>query len=486
MDDLLVGRKVGLLVVLLSSPLVFAEQEPIQTGYYIDAPVTGLYYETSSNLSGFTTKGAYNFRRGDVVSFYLGVDENSFLLSRLSSQEVVTPTLSTTKPSRSINMTRLLLSLDSTPENRREILLLSDLLSNPKVQQQLQRLDLNNLTDEQLEPLNVELVSTQEAVEHLNQSQQYITKHFASDEIVFEPVNQKVKNIIIKLRDYNGKICAYDLRLRNHPEYHPPIGGLTYRVTKNELIEYPDIGDRFNGCLIQPNQNAKDIQYTPLSEMPGYYGVMRCAQNGCTRNEVNGFIIDDYNDEGDWKYRSLSINFDPTTQLLMEKMQGLGRTKNIHHSNQVEEIWFTYPAEFHNQFAYEGIWKQTTYHEGYLAEICLLIEGGSIKKSELENLQCPNARSAYQEDVTPQYGDMWWVSSQSTSSSLEQMNMSVRWYPTPGVSQITTWEYLPTGKDWHQGILYRYQQNLSLDSDGMEKLSTHTISEYEKIHGVII
>lgn len=466
------------------SSSAFAADNTIRTGYFIDAPVTGLFYKTSSNLSGITNKGAYQFSDGDIVSFYLGKDEDSYLLSRLSSQEVITPTLASTKPSRSINMTRLLLSLDSTPEDRQEILLLSELLANPEFQKNLNQLDLNILNSEMVKPLNIELVSTKEAVEHLNQSQKYIEQHFASDKIIYSPLNQRLKNIIIKKRDYYGRVCAYDLRFRNHPKYRSPIGEITYKVTNHELIEYPDVGDMFNGCNLKPNPNAKVVR-TPAHEMIDDYGVSGCAKKGCTRNDLNGFAIDDYNDDGDWKYRSLAINFDPTTLLLMEKTQGLGQTVNIHHRNLTEEIWFTYPEKPHSGIPYEGIWQETTYKDDQISEMCLLIKNGTVKTTPLSASHCPENVNAYQNDKTQQYADMWWVSPTATKANIGQLNIAVRWNQKSGTpANFTTWEYLPAGKNWDAGILYRYQQTVTKQTDGSDQLNTHAISEYFKVTGV--
>ncbi|WP_260261374.1 chromosome partitioning protein ParA [Vibrio intestinalis] len=460
--------------------------DEIQTGYFIDAPVTGLFYKTSSNLTGTTNKGAFNFKQGDVISFYLGSNENSYLLSQLSSQKIITPTLATTKPSRSINMTRLLLSLDSTPQDQQEILLVSDLLSSPEFQRKLQHIDLNTLSLEDAKSLHVNLVSAKQAVNHLNQSQKYIEEHFASDEIIFAPLNKQMSNIIIKKRDYAGRVCAYDLRLRKHPKYNPPIGKLLYEVTSKEVIEYPSVGDHFNGCNLKPSSNTETLHW-PLKEIDDYYGIVGCAAEGCKRNDLNGFAIDDFNDDGDWKYRSLAINFDPTTQLLMEKSQGLGKTEHIHHQNKSEQIWFTYPLTHHTQVPYEGVWKQTTYKETKAEETCLLIHQGEVKSAIPDNSECPQQISDYKQVVTHNYSDMWWVTKNSSKAAIEQLNIAVRWYPTNSAApKLTTWEYLPAGKHWDQGILYRYQQTVSKNQDGSDKLDTHTISEFVKVSGVQI
>ncbi len=199
-----------------ATPSLEATTPTIKQGFFIDSPVTGLYYKTSSNLSGHTDKGAFQYRPGDVISFFLGNDDKGYLLTTMSSQEVLTPTMATTKPSRSINMTRLLLSLDSTPENRQEIVLANKVLSDPTFQAQLKRLDLNFLDDAK-QQLNLDWVSVQEAVEHLNESQRYIEKNFASDEIIFEPRDVRFKNIIIKKKDWQGRACAFDIRYQHHP-----------------------------------------------------------------------------------------------------------------------------------------------------------------------------------------------------------------------------------------------------------------------------
>ncbi|MCV5801817.1 hypothetical protein OFN34_23670, partial [Escherichia coli] len=172
----------------------------LKQGYFIDSPVTGLYYKTSSNITGVTQQGAFHYQPGDVISFFLGNDDKGYLLTTLSSQEVLTPTMATTKPSRSINMTRLLLSLDSTPENREEIVLANRVLSDPRFQSQLKSLDLNYLDDAKRH-LNLDWVSVDEAIDHLNESQQYIEENFASDEIIFEPRGITFKNIVIKKKD---------------------------------------------------------------------------------------------------------------------------------------------------------------------------------------------------------------------------------------------------------------------------------------------
>jgi hypothetical protein len=468
----------ALSVLSALSTLAHAE---IKTGYFIDSPVTGLYYQTSSGLSGSTQKGAFQYKTGDVVRFFLGDSENSFLLTTVSSQEVITPSLASSQPSRSLNLTRLLLSLDSTPENREEILLLSDLLSNPEFQQKLKALDLSQLDFTTSSQLDLDITSIEEAVEHLNESQQYIQEKFASEEVLFSPLHQKLTNTIVKKRDYNGRVCLYDLRLRKHPKYSEPIGRMDYQITTDNLIEYPSRGDYFNGCNIAPSRYT-EVVTTPLEKLADFHSLIDCAKKGCTHSDLNGFVVDDYDDDGDWKYRTMATSFDPETKLWMEKTQGLGRTENIHHANLTEMLFFTYPTGENRHIDYQGIWKQTTYKQQESTERCLYIADGQVKHTNSLNGECPTNIERYQTEVTQAYGDMWWVSELSPTTSIEQLNLTVRWY-NPS-AKITSWEYLPAGKTWDKGTLYRYEQTLSNNPDGTDRLDTHTISQFDKISGV--
>ncbi|HAS6272036.1 chromosome partitioning protein ParA [Vibrio vulnificus] len=470
------------LTLCLSLSAFYSQAAPPKTGYFIDSPVTGLYYKTSSNLSGTTHKGAFQYHPGDVVSFFLGNDDSGYLLTTLSGQEVITPTLASTKPSRSINMTRLLLSLDSTPENRDEIVLLNKLLSDPKLQQQLQGLDLNFL-DSSANQLDVELVSVKEAVEHLNQSQRYIEQHFTSEEVIFSPLNVRLRNIIINKKDWQGRACALDLRHLDRPDYRTPVGVMSFEVTHDSLIQYPSVGDYFNGCYLNRQHAYREKTVEPLSHFEQWEGVVGCASQGCTRHDLNGFSLEDFDDEGDWKYRSVALNFDPQTQLLMGKMQGLGRKAQVAHSNKAESLWFTYPEAKGQHIAYEGIWKETQYQEQTLTERCLNIADGRVWLGPSNVSSCPLAASAYRQDVTQEYQDMWWLRNASGHAQLEQMNLMVRWFPQPYPAQYTTWEYLPAGQNWDQGILYRYQQQVSPQRDGSDRIDTYTISEFVKQQG---
>ncbi|WP_394249505.1 chromosome partitioning protein ParA [Vibrio profundi] len=467
---------------LTMTPALANKEATQKTGYFIDSPVTGLYYETSSQISGVTNKGAFQYAPGDIISFFIGNDSSGYLLTTLSAQEVITPTLSTTKPSKSINMTRLLLSLDETPENREEIRLASKVLSDSGFQTKLKHLDLNYLDDTE-NALNLDLVSAKEAVEHLRDSQAYIKENFTSEEIVFSPKNIKMSNVLIMKKDIIGKICVLDLKYINNPRYTGPIGELDYKITDTELIQYPGTGDYFNGCHVVPSKAIKEILREPRPDFTGWSGLFACADTGCTRSDLSGFAVEDYDDEGDWKYRTIALDFDPSTQLLMEKIQGLGRSEKVHHDNKQEMIWFTYPEGKGDNISYEGTWQLTQYQQDQIVQQCLNIRDRRVYLAPNMTEQCPSELKHYSKDVTDAYGDMWWFRNQTPHASLAQMNTLVRWYDATSQGQFTSWEYLPAGQQWDEGILYRFRQTISRNNEGSYDIHTFSVSELKKVQG---
>jgi len=461
-----------------------------KVGYFIDAPVTGLYYQTSSNIKGFTEKGAFSYKTGDVITFFLGSDDSGFPLTTLSGQEVITPTLAATTPSRSVNMTRLLLSLDSTPENREEILLVSKALSDPEFQEKLKQVNLLAL-DTVTKGLGLDLVSAQEAARHLDESQRYIEKNFTSDEVILSPINVKYKNIIVKRRDWQGNLCFFDVAKKGSPGYYGPIGSLTYKVTPEGIYEYPDTGDYFGSndnsvpsCELNHMRRYTEVVFEPIEAFADWDGLVGCAASGCTRGDLNGFSVDDYDDEGDWKYRTVAINYDPNTKLLMQKTQGLGAKNTVPHTNQAEYIWFTASDKNTRNINFEGIWLETHYAQsGNISNQCLWFSGNKVFSTTVDDTECPTNLNAYRKDVTKQYGDMWWLDQNNTRASLAQLNTAVKWYDDASNPRYTSWEYLPTGSDWQQGVLYRLQQNIVLDKDGNQQAQTHKIFELKKYQG---
>lgn len=483
-------KNIGTLsLVALALATVSASAEEKKTGYFIDAPVTGLYYQTDSNISGITDKGAYQYNDGDVVTFYLGNDDNAMVLASISGQKLVTPTLATTTPSRSVNMTRLLLSLDTTPENREEILLASKALSDPEFQKQLKNINLEYL-DTHSEELQFDLVSVKDAAKHLNESQNYIRKNFTSKEIIFEPLNKVLIDDVVSRRGWRGNLCFFDMARIDEKGYYGPVGSLKYKLTMDGIYTYPSTGDYFgteepNELVASCNLNSEEI-YTEIEfeEVPDYEewgGILACAKTGCTRNDLNGFSIEDFDDEGDWKYRTVAMNYDEKTGLIMQKTQGLGPKDTVPHLNRREFLWLSSSNPKLRNIDISGFWQVVNYTNLSTDALnCLYIEDGQVKKTISHSGYCPQDSSLYTEDATKEFQDMWWLHGKKNIASLAQLNTPVKWYED-GKARYTSWEYLPAGENWDQGLLHRFDQKVTVDSNGIQQVETLNVSELRKV-----
>jgi hypothetical protein len=133
-------------------------------------------------------------------------------------------------------------------------------------------------------------------------------------------------------------------------------------------------------------------------------------------------------------------------------------------------LWFTYPDSVDNQIAYQGVWQQTRYLQDSMKQSCLLMRHNQVLRLPVDAVTCPTETSLYTQDVTNEYLDMWWVNNDQASAELAQMNVMVRWSSKPSEINYTTWEYLPAGKSWERGILYRYQQDISRNRDGSDHI----------------
>ncbi|WP_117233012.1 hypothetical protein [Vibrio maerlii] len=88
-------------------------QLPTTTNKFIDAAVEGIYYSTSSGLTGVTdSEGQFNARLSDTVTFYIG-GENGLKVGAASNRDVLTPFEAAGKYDRAVNLAILLQSLDN-------------------------------------------------------------------------------------------------------------------------------------------------------------------------------------------------------------------------------------------------------------------------------------------------------------------------------------------------------------------------------------
>jgi len=304
--------------------------------------------------------------------------------------------------------------------------------------------------------------------------------------IVFRPLEQVIQNNIIKKRDRLGTLCYYDTARRDEKDYYGPIGGLTYKVTKQGIYTYPDIGDYFgsrnggNPCEMNHAKRYTETEFEAITVFDGWDGLVGCALTGCRYNDLNGYYIDDYYDYDRRKYRAVANQFNPLSQVAIQKTQGLGKTEGIDHPNRSEYLWFSYPKAVHQRIDFTGVWLETRYNDSQQARYhCLLITASQRLIASSSSAQCPMQAKHYSPESNHSYGDMWWLDSGSRSASLAQLNALVKWYPAPKQAEFTLWEYLPVEQNWQQATLYRFKQRIAHDDP--TTATTTEISELKKV-----
>jgi hypothetical protein len=116
-------------------------ETPTLTAYYVDAPVKGLIYEASpSGLHGVTDeRGAFSFKRGDYVSFYIDQVSHIYIGKvQPTDGQVVTPAIANTyDPEVEASLVSLVLySLDKSQLGA-SFMDLSDLVLNSSVAEKI-------------------------------------------------------------------------------------------------------------------------------------------------------------------------------------------------------------------------------------------------------------------------------------------------------------------------------------------------------------
>lgn len=469
-------------LALLSGAYALYKQNNSTIGQLILPQITGMYYRTSSGLEGHTKTGNFNYLSGDTVTFFLGNAQQHYALGTVIAQPQIAFTQLSNSSSRTNNLLRLLAALDNNKNNYSDIELVPLTLAKKQFQKILHAANWH-VSDIALPTMT--LPSIEYASQYIRAKETYeIGK---PNNIVLEPLNRKFQTTTIRLRNKNGKQCFYDLSKVQSHSYKGPIGHISYKVVNKGIYLYPDIGDYYgswdnsvDACDINTANQRIATEFEPITNFEGFKGVVGCAHNGCTQHDLSGFTIDDYGDDNSRKYRTVALSFNPITQLVVIKTQGLGPKPDIQGENFSEGLSFTSAAAVEHNIIFSGIWQETSYSSnGDIAVRCLLIDNGKLFASPDKSNTCANDRKQYELEVTKNYADMWWLTDTPTYATLGQLNTPVKWFDQSNSAQYTTWEYLPAGSDWQSGVLHRFSQTFG--NNKAQGLITTRITEYIKI-----
>jgi hypothetical protein len=468
----------GLLLILF----IFLKYDNVKRGQIISPRISGLYYKTSSGSHGFTENGFFYYKDGDNLDFYLAAGNGSqFTLGTITAQPQISISMLSVAPRRTANVIRLLAMLDNTPDDLQHISINQKRIEKNNFITELAKIDFYSLNLE-TKHLNDDWPTETQAMGYLSAPVSTEANSFNTDEILFTPVNETIKNFHIQLRNFNGELCFYDLSKYEQKDYFGPIGETTFKVTSTGIYEYQDIGDFFWGCNLQSGESTTETQFHLIDNFDQFEGIIGCAATGCKRSDLTGFSIENYHDGNEYKFRSMAINFDSKTNILIKKVQGLGPNDKITVPNRGEAIQFSVPLKYNKLLDFIGNWIETKYLEnGNIEQTCLFISKDSFYSQAAVNGGCDTKIGYDNSNIQDLYKDMWWLKTNSRKANLAQLNTTVKWTDSHGQPHYTTWEYLPAGEDWQAGLLFRFEQRMIKDVLGLQKMNIVKISEFRKL-----
>lgn len=154
------------------------------SGSFVDAKVEGLYY-VSGTKSGYTNSdGVYNVDTDKaVVTFYLG-GENGLEIGTISAREISTPFEAAGTYERSVNLARLLLTIDNTSDESYIVIptTLQGVTDDSNISTALQKISLDDAEFEDsiadlLSALGISsIVNADDAIEHMDGSLSNLTR----------------------------------------------------------------------------------------------------------------------------------------------------------------------------------------------------------------------------------------------------------------------------------------------------------------------
>ncbi|MGY2574131.1 chromosome partitioning protein ParA [Vibrio sp. C8] len=154
------------------------------SGSFVDAKVEGLYY-VSGTKSGYTNSdGVYNVDTDKaVVTFYLG-GENGLEIGTISAREISTPFEAAGTYERSVNLARLLLTIDDTSDESYIVIptTLQGVTDGSNISTALQKISLDDAEFEDsiadlLSALGISsIVNADDAIEHMDGSLSNLTR----------------------------------------------------------------------------------------------------------------------------------------------------------------------------------------------------------------------------------------------------------------------------------------------------------------------
>lgn len=478
-------------------------------GQFVDAKVQGLHYESGSK-SGVTDGDAkYSVDTSNpTVTFSIG-GEHGLEIGTISAREVSTPFEAAGTYERSVNLARLLLTIDNNPSDDSIIVIpaaLQNVASSDAVSSALQQISLDSdYFESSLASLLSELglttsdiVSAEEAISHMKGS---LGDWERGSEATLKDWAKGSGAVFIErsagLRESDDG-NNFKFVIHANDTNTPVMGKTTFVLTDdNKFVVKAGSNDSsftqsFNSKFVYTTLNEdkaekfdNSMDWDFIANMAGVYDCMansNCSEKTLTKFEQITRDDSDAQDGSDMQKEMLSGSYDPITNVYT-----LVRSKTIVSSGRVEEsIRFVYQVDSATSEKYVdfiGRWKaiSTMPECDKVAESTYVFTstevtvsgqelGGSGSSCTLDDI---SANLHYEELATKDY---WWFTTNSAGDSkatLDQLNTTVRWNDrgdsdTSDYFKINRFSYIPAGKNWDQGVLVRD----TLDDSGTKTATT--------------
>ncbi|OBU15390.1 hypothetical protein AYY19_17585 [Photobacterium aquimaris] len=464
----------------------------ITKGQFIDAKVQGLDYVSGKEISQTDAEGNYTLG-ADTISFYLG-GTDGLLIGSISGRTIATPFEAAGTYERSINLARLLLTINEHNDDSTIIIpsLIKDTPST-EIKTALATITLDDgYFEKSVQTLlalldSKALVTATDAQKHMQVSLNPEQLQRGSEEVLTQLAkgsNQIIIHRSANLRVKNSSDDTFKTVIHQDQQNGEYVGGLSlmnYQMTDKQFtilsgsndstIEKTSTSPSFVYEMTNDAETSSKNEMVPWSKIETMGSPYACmtAQN-CSENlltQTNLAYIE--RQDGDYKVKeSQSGSYDLITEVYTQI-----RSKEYLDGNYAgrisESIEFFYPisdAKTDRFVDFTGTWtaKETRPGCDGVATSTLTFGENTITLVGQEFTGTCDLTDDLNETITyNDYAkmDFWWFGTNEkvSTATLDQLNTTVRWNDKADNGsdrfKINRFSYIPAGKAWDQGVLVR-------------------------------
>ncbi|WP_318471381.1 chromosome partitioning protein ParA [Photobacterium leiognathi] len=485
---------------------------PVTTGQFIDAKVQGLDYVIGTKAAQTDAEGNYELgAENGTISFYIG-GKDGLLIGSVSGRAVTTPFEAAGTYERSINLARLLLTINEHNDDS-TIIIPSLIKDNPSadIQAALAKITLDDgYFEKSVETLLTQLdskalVAAADAQKHMQASLNPEQLQRGSEEVLTQWAkgsNQIIIHRSANLRVKNSNDETFKTVIHQDQENGKYVGGLNlmnYKLTDDQFtilagsndstIEKTSTLPSFVYEMTNEAKVSTENKMEPWSEIETMGSPYACmAAKNCSESlltQANLEYIE--RQDGDHKQKEAqSGTYDPVTQVYTQ-IRSKEYLDGDYTGRISESIEFFYPvtdAKTDRFVDFTGTWtaKETRPDCPDVATSTLTFGENTITLTGQEFTGTCEITDGLNETVTYEdYAkmDFWWFGTnvQVSTATLDQLNTTVRWNDkdtgeTNDNFKINRFSYIPAGKAWDQGLLVRDTLN-----DNGDKIATITMKK---------